>query len=62
MVPVHPQDRPLLGMLWQGSLFVDSALTGEEVCHSEGSGIAGREAAACRQGRQAGQDLHETHV
>ncbi len=26
MVPVHPQDRHLLGMVWDGSLFVDSAL------------------------------------
>lgn len=25
-IPVHPQDRPLLGMRWQGSLFVDGAL------------------------------------
>ena len=26
IVPVHPEDRPLLGMMWEGSLFVDSAL------------------------------------
>ncbi len=26
MVPVHPEDRPLLGMVWEGILFVDSAL------------------------------------
>ena len=28
MVPVHPQDRPLLGVLWQGSRsnFVDSEI------------------------------------
>ena len=25
-IPVHPQDRMLLGMMWEGSLFVDSAL------------------------------------
>ena len=26
IVPVHPQDRLLLGMMWQGELFVDGAL------------------------------------
>ena len=26
IVPVHPEDRPLLGMMWEGSLFVNSAL------------------------------------
>ncbi len=26
IVPVHPEDRPLLGMRWNGALFVDSAL------------------------------------
>lgn len=26
MIPVHPQDRPLLGMKWQGQVFVDKAL------------------------------------
>lgn len=26
MVPVHPEDRPLLGMKWRDSYFVDSAL------------------------------------
>ena len=26
MVPVHPDDHPLLGMVWEGALFVDSAL------------------------------------
>ena len=26
IVPVHPEDRPLLGMMWERSLFVDSAL------------------------------------
>ena len=26
MVPVHPDDRPLLGMVWEGELFTDSAL------------------------------------
>ena len=26
MVPVHPEDRLLLGMVWDDSLFVDSAL------------------------------------
>ena len=26
IVPVHPEDRPLLGMKWQGKVFVDAAL------------------------------------
>ena len=26
IVPVHPDDHPLLGMMWEGNLFVDSAL------------------------------------
>ena len=26
MVPVHPEDRPLLGMVWDGGLYVDTAL------------------------------------
>ena len=26
MIPVHLQDRPLLGMKWQGQVFVDKAL------------------------------------
>ena len=26
IVPVHPDDRPLLGMRWNGSLYVDTAL------------------------------------
>ena len=26
IVPVHPEDRPLLGMVWEGALFVDAAL------------------------------------
>ena len=26
MVPVHPDDRPLLGMRWKGKLYMDSAL------------------------------------
>ena len=26
MVPVHPTDRPLLGMVWKGRLYIDSAL------------------------------------
>ena len=26
MVPVHPEDRPLLGMRWRGELLVDGAL------------------------------------
>ena len=26
MIPVHSQDRPLLGMKWQGQVFVDKAL------------------------------------
>ena len=26
MIPVHPEDRPLLGMLWEGALYVDTAL------------------------------------
>ena len=25
-VPVHPADRDLLGMIWQGKLFIDAAL------------------------------------
>ena len=25
-IPVHPRDQMLLGMMWEGSLFVDSAL------------------------------------
>ncbi len=25
-VPVHPEDRVLLGMTWEGNLFVDAAL------------------------------------
>lgn len=25
-VPVHPEDRPLLGMLWEGKVYVDTAL------------------------------------
>ena len=26
IVPVHPDDRPLLGMMWDGNLFIDCAL------------------------------------
>ena len=26
IVPVHPDDRPLLGMMWKEALYVDSAL------------------------------------
>lgn len=26
MIPVHPEDRPLLGMMWEGALYVDAAL------------------------------------
>ena len=26
MVPVHPHDRPLLGMRWEGKVFVDKTL------------------------------------
>ena len=26
VVPVHPSDRPLLGMRWEGKEYVDSAL------------------------------------
>ena len=26
VVPVHPDDRWLMGMLWEGSLFIDTAL------------------------------------
>ena len=26
IIPVHPDDRLLLGMVWQGNLFVDAAL------------------------------------
>ena len=26
IVPVHPEDRPLLGMKWQGALYVDMVL------------------------------------
>jgi len=26
IIPVHPEDRPLLGMEWKGKLFVDTAL------------------------------------
>ena len=26
IIPVHPDDRPLLGMVWKGSLYVDTAL------------------------------------
>ena len=26
LIPVHPDDRPLLGMKWRGKLFIDSAL------------------------------------
>ena len=26
IVPVHPEDRPLLGMKWQGKVFVDATL------------------------------------
>ena len=26
LVPVHPDDRPLLGMIWKGQLYVDGAL------------------------------------
>ena len=29
VVPVHPDDRWLMGMLWEGSLFVDTALSFE---------------------------------
>ena len=25
-IPVHPQDRPLLGMLWEGQVFLDATL------------------------------------
>jgi len=27
IVPVHPDDHPLLGMMWEGNLFVDRALS-----------------------------------
>ncbi len=27
MIPVHPDDRPLLGMKWNGEYFLDMALT-----------------------------------
>ncbi len=27
MVPVHPEDRHLLGMEWKGKLFIDTTLT-----------------------------------
>lgn len=26
MISIHPEDRPLLGMIWEGALYVDSAL------------------------------------
>jgi len=26
MIMVHPEDRPLLGVMWEGTLYVDSAL------------------------------------
>ena len=26
IVPVHPEDRPLLGAKWQGKLFIDTVL------------------------------------
>ena len=26
MIPIHPEDRPLLGMMWKGALYVDAAL------------------------------------
>lgn len=26
MVPVHPEDRSLLGMIWDGALYVDASL------------------------------------
>ena len=26
MVPVHPEDRPLLGMIWEETLYVDASL------------------------------------
>ena len=26
IIPVHPEDHQLLGMVWEGSLFVDTAL------------------------------------
>ena len=26
IIPVHPEDHQLLGMLWEGALFVDAAL------------------------------------
>ena len=26
MIPIHPEDRPLLGMTWEGALYVDAAL------------------------------------
>ena len=26
MVPVHPEERPLLGMSWEGSLYFDAVL------------------------------------
>ena len=26
IIPVHPDDRPLLGMQWEGALYVDAAL------------------------------------
>ena len=26
MVPVHPEDRPLLGMIWDDTLYVDASL------------------------------------
>ena len=27
MIPVHLEDRPLLGMMWEGALYVESALS-----------------------------------
>ena len=26
IVPVHPDDRPRLGMMWEGTLYIDTAL------------------------------------
>ena len=27
MIPIHQEDRPLLGMTWEGALYVDAALS-----------------------------------
>ena len=28
IIPVHPDDRPLLGMKWRGHIYIDTALVG----------------------------------